>query len=317
MNDVDLASRIKAVAQKSPFISFLLLIVYVIAWALIGQFIGLGLVWLLFGVDLQTIQAIINGSVSHPRLHTIMLIIQGTQHAFATIIGSLFFIRQFESQPIADLNINKVLQARPIILMVAVVITFMLFDALIIEWNRNMDLPSFMDEMEKSMQESETVREALTKKLIDFKNIYQFLAGLLAIAVIPAIGEELVFRGLIQTKFKQIFGNVHVAVWLAGFFFSFIHFQFYGFVPRMLLGVLFGYLYVWSGNLWYPIIGHFINNGFTLLMVYLYQDKTVPYNIEDTAAVPWGTSLLSFAIFAVLLYTFKNHFTNHQPFPHE
>ncbi len=129
------------------------------------------------------------------------------------------------------------------------------------------------------------------------------------IALIPAIGEELVFRGLIQPKIYKMSRNVHVAVWLTGFIFSFIHLQFYGLIPRMLLGVLFGYLYAWSGNLWYSILGHFINNGFTLIMYYLHQRQSVTINIEDTASVPWGISLAFMAVSAFLLISLKTYFS--------
>ncbi len=142
-------------------------------------------------------------------------------------------------------------------------------------------------------------------------------AGLLVIALIPAIGEELVFRGLIQPKVHKLFGNIHAAVWITGFLFSFIHFQFYGLVPRMLLGVLFGYLYAWSGNLWYPVLGHFINNGFTLVMFYLHQQKTVNIDIDDTASVPWATSLAFMAVSGFLLYSLKMYFAKKGFRPHE
>lgn len=96
-----------------------------------------------------------------------------------------------------------------------------------------------------------------------------------------------------------------MAIWIAAIFFSAIHLQFYGFFPRLLLGALFGYIYYWSGNLWYPIFAHFVNNGFTLVMLYLYQQKATDIDLEATDAVPWSGALIAFAVGAVLLVYFK------------
>src|SRR5690554_5832087 len=104
-----------------------------------------------------------------------------------------------------------------------------------------------------------------------FDNAGDFILALIVIGLIPAVGEELLFRGLVQNQIGAITKNIHVAIWLAAFLFSTFHFQFYGFVPRMFLGVLFGYLYYWSGNLFIAMLAHFINNGLTLILLYMYQ----------------------------------------------
>jgi membrane protease YdiL (CAAX protease family) len=145
----------------------------------------------------------------------------------------------------------------------------------------------------------------LTEYLTAFETIPQLLVGFVVIALIPAIGEELVFRGLLQPRVQRLTHNVHAAVWITGFIFSAIHFQFYGLIPRMLLGVLLGYLYVWSGNLWYPIVGHFTNNGFTLLMIFLYKKNTIDIDIEATSAVPISTALYSLLVTVALIMVLK------------
>jgi hypothetical protein len=317
MSQSEFAERIKTATEKSPFLSILLLLVFVVVGLLIGNAVAVAIVMLVTGVDMYTIQEIASGSVEHPQTFTILLILQGVALAFTMIGSALAFLSFVEKKSFSDLNDNPYVWALPAMLTVLIVIVFMPFDALIIEWNQHMDLPPFLDELEKQMQASEAVRSELTKKLTDFRNVPQLLAGLFVIGLIPAIGEELVFRGLIQSKLIKMFGNVHVGVWAAGFIFSFIHFQFYGFVPRMLLGVLFGYLYVWSGNIWYPIIGHFTNNGFTLVMYYLYQKKTVGVNIDDTASVSLRTTLISFAVLVFLLYIFKSYFTRYRTSQYE
>jgi membrane protease YdiL (CAAX protease family) len=139
------------------------------------------------------------------------------------------------------------------------------------------------------------------------------LLAVVVIAVLPAIGEELVFRGIIQRELFRGTNNIHVAIWISAAIFSAIHIQFYGFVPRMLLGALFGYLYYWSGNLWMPIIAHFINNGFTVVAMYLYQQGSVKMDIENAEAAPWSSVLFSAVITTALLYFFKKFYEKRRP----
>jgi len=97
--------------------------------------------------------------------------------------------------------------------------------------------------------------------LLSVDNPSDWLLNIVVVAAIPAIGEELFFRGIVQTKLVDYIKNPHLAVWLGATFFSVFHFQFEGLFPRILLGALFGYLYYWSINLWIPIILHFFNNA--------------------------------------------------------
>jgi membrane protease YdiL (CAAX protease family) len=133
------------------------------------------------------------------------------------------------------------------------------------------------------------------------------LVGMFVIAVLPAVGEELVFRGIVQRRLYTLVRNPHVAIWTAALAFSAIHVQFFGFFPRLLLGALFGYLYYWSGNLWYPIFAHFVNNGFTLLMLYLHQQGSVEMDIESIETVSWSVALISLVSSGALLYFFRQH----------
>ncbi len=109
----------------------------------------------------------------------------------------------------------------------------------------------------------------------------RFLLNLLMIAVIPAVGEELFFRGILQEHLRQGFRNTHLAVVVTALAFSFFHFQFQGFIPRFFLGLLFGYLMVWSGSIWVPVLAHFINNGSAVLVEFLAQKGVLQTGYEE------------------------------------
>jgi hypothetical protein len=104
------------------------------------------------------------------------------------------------------------------------------------------------------------------------------------IAILPALGEELLFRGLIQHLISRWFRNSHVAIFGTAFLFSFIHFQFFGFVPRFLLGLYFGYLLFWSGSLWLPIVAHLINNGLAVFY-YHYAGNSEAFTTIDNIGI--------------------------------
>jgi membrane protease YdiL (CAAX protease family) len=160
-----------------------------------------------------------------------------------------------------------------------------------------------MDSFEQWAKLQEDKLKDLTIFLTEFRSFEQFLLGFIVIGILPGIGEELLFRGILQNKLKQLLGNAHIAIWLAAIIFSAFHLQFYGFVPRMLLGALFGYLYQWSGNLIYAMVAHFVNNGFTVIMMYLYQQNRIALDI-DKQEVPSDAAFLSLILTALLVLVF-------------
>jgi membrane protease YdiL (CAAX protease family) len=106
-----------------------------------------------------------------------------------------------------------------------------------------------------------------------------------------------------------------VSIWVAAILFSAIHFQFFGFVPRVLLGALFGYLYYWSGNLWLAILAHFVNNGFSVLAMYFYQQGKLGFDLESPESVPLNAVIISGVLTVALLYYFYKYFENRKPQP--
>jgi len=128
------------------------------------------------------------------------------------------------------------------------------------------------------------LQEAADKEQIAFlkdQGISRLILNLFMIGVLAAVGEELFFRALLQRIFIKWTKSVHIGVWVTGIVFSMAHFEFLGFIPRMLLGVYLGYLFVWSGSIWVPIFAHFVNNASGVLISYLEDQKVVSKGIED------------------------------------
>jgi membrane protease YdiL (CAAX protease family) len=131
---------------------------------------------------------------------------------------------------------------------------------------------------------------------------------MLMLAIIPALGEELIFRACFQKVLGRWTGNYHLAIWLSAIIFSSIHFQFYGFFPRMFLGALFGYLLVWSGSIWLPILAHFLNNGMAVVGAYVLQQEGKNLDqVFESDPVSWPILISSTLAFVGLIWYFHNY----------
>ena len=115
------------------------------------------------------------------------------------------------------LSFTKV-QISPLLILFLCTIFFMLFNGLIVEWNKNIEFPSFLSSFEEYAKSRELELEKLTLFLVSFENFYQYLLGIIAVAIIPAFCEEYLFRGVIQKKLEVIFNNFFA---LSLFYFSY------------------------------------------------------------------------------------------------
>lgn len=134
--------------------------------------------------------------------------------------------------------------------------------------NSGLHLPDWLSGVEQWMIRKEDQANSVIDILIASNNYGNLMLNLLLIAVLPAIGEELIFRGIFQKIFYNLFKSGHLAIWIAALIFSALHFQFFGFAPRFILGLVFGYLFYWSGTLWLPVISHFVNNAYPVILIF-------------------------------------------------
>ncbi len=293
-------------SERSLISLLLILIISFLAFNTVGPFLGILASMPFLDFDFSKTMDILLNPFDNPSAKIPMLITQGVASAFGFI-----FIPWIYLKGRYNLSLEKFfrpLHPHSINLMGLtglIVISFMFVNAFFIEWNMNMELPDMFAKLEELMLEFEETAKKLTEQLTQFDNIGQFILAMTVIAIVPAIGEEFLFRGIVQNLLVNVSRNIHLSIWISAFLFSAIHFQFFGLMPRMLLGALFGYLYFWSGNLLYPIAAHFINNGFTLLMIYLFRSDVINFDIESTDSVPITTVLIFGVITTALLYYFR------------
>ncbi len=134
-------------------------------------------------------------------------------------------------------------------------------------------------------------------KLLTMDSPLELAGTILIVAVLPAIGEELLFRGCLQKEIER-FGSAHLAVWITAIVFSAFHLQFAGFLPRLGLGLLLGYLYIWTRTLWVPIVIHFIFNGLQVVLMYFMSSDLMPTEHADTTGTStWALLGSTFCVF--------------------
>lgn len=183
---------------------------------------------------------------------------------------------------------------------------FMPMMSLISNWNESMQFPNSLQFLQDWMRESEDSAALMTKKIVEDATWIGFFINLIVLALLPAIGEELFFRGCLQNIFGRWMRNKHAVIWLVAIIFSAFHLQFFGFVPRLLLGAFFGYLYLWSRNIYLPIFGHFVNNAGAAVTAFYYSRKGVSFEqmsqFEQESIWVYLASLIFTVIFVVLFY---------------
>jgi len=292
--------------SRSLISLLMILVISFLAVNTIGLFLGILISMPILDFDYsQTMDLLIN-PFDNPSAKVPLLITQGVGSAFGFIFIPWIYLKgkyNISLEPFFKPFHNNSFNL--IGLTMLIVISFMFVNSFFIEWNLNIELPGVLSGIEDLMRMLEENAKKLTELLTQFDSASQFLLAMVVIAIIPAIGEELLFRGIIQNLLVNISRNIHIAIWVTAFLFSAIHLQFFGFIPRMLLGALFGYLYFWSGNLFYPMVAHFINNGFTLLMIYLYRSEVINFDVEKTESVSITMVLIFGVITTGLLYYFK------------
>lgn len=164
----------------------------------------------------------------------------------------------------------------------------------IIYWNESMRLPQVMHELEKTLRELEDNSLAVTNVILNDSSAGALISGILIVGCLTGLAEELFFRAGLQRILEMRLG-IHWSIWTAALVFSLMHFQFYGFVPRLIMGVFFGYLFYWTGSIWAPVIAHAFNNSVVVLTEWLNRRGITSYDYPM-----FGVSKTEFPVMAVL-----------------
>ena len=259
----------------------------------------------LFNISLEDFMSLISGNYDVPNGRMAMLFAQGLGSGIGFWAASWFIIRFIEKAELHwDIQRAR-FNGKNLGLIVLMTLGGMFFNGLLVYLNAQLELPEVMAGIETWMKEMEAQLMELTKFLTDFQSVPELLTGILVIGVFAGVGEELFFRGLIQPKMQGHFKSPHWGILITAIIFSAIHVQFYGFLPRVFLGALFGYMYHYSGSLLFPIIAHIFNNSLTVVVVYLSNQGLFDFDLESTDSVSYPAAIAGFLVLILGFLYFK------------
>jgi membrane protease YdiL (CAAX protease family) len=226
--------------------------------------------------------------------------------SIGTFIVSSFFLGFLFSDDIRRfLSLHKVRIVSLVLVLFSMLVVIPLMNYLD-ELNGQISLPEAMRGIEDLLKSKEAELTELSRKVLTSDTMAGLFFNLFVMAVIPAIGEEFFFRGVIQKTLQQHLKNIHVAVWITAFIFSATHFQFYGFIPRFLFGAYFGYLLVWSRSIWLPVMAHFVNNATIVIYYFIIQKRNIGFDLETIGTngeLLWvGVSIVVFSFLVLTIW---------------
>lgn len=280
--------------------------IFVIFLCFIAFFIGgLLLAIPIFNISISDITNIASSNSSIEILKYLQII-----QAFGLfIIPSLILSFLFKKNNSGYLQLKNKSNIISIILAISIIFVSLPFINFLAEINAKIKLPEILASVENWMKSAEENAMVLTEKFLKVDTVKGLLFNIFMIGILPAVGEELLFRGIFQRLFSEWTKNAHWGIFISAFLFSAFHMQFYGFFPRLLLGMILGYFLYWSKSLWLPIIAHFVNNTMAVITYYFITKGDINEDFEKIGSQPETlySAIISLVLMGGFLFLlFKN-----------
>ncbi len=251
----DINMYLKAsLAYRPASRQLLVLLLLVLAGSIFSSLLGMCIFWLVFGFKSQP-----SGSPDAMRL------LQFVSALGTFLLPSLGMAYLCSDNSREYLLIKKKTTFFPYLLVVVSMFLLMPTISLTALLNEQMRLPGALKVIEDWMRVQEDLGTKLTNLLVFGGGVMPLASNFVVVALTAAVAEEFLFRGTLCRTLGRFGLGHHAVIWLSAIMFSAFHLQFYGFIPRLLLGAYFGYLLYWGRNIWLPVLAHFTNNAVALL----------------------------------------------------
>lgn len=224
---------------------------------------------------------------------TNLQITQVCNQVLGFLLPPLLYVMLVHEKPFNYLGCNEL--PKWSLLGIVAMFTVLPFNAWVAEWNENIVFPESMAALEAKLKALHEMYESTSEMLMNGSNL---AVGIIIFGLLAAVSEEFLFRSVIQKAFVKLFKNAHVGIIVTAIVFSAFHSDFYGFFPRVILGLMLGYMFWLSGSIWASIIMHFVNNSTIVMLYYLNKVGTIEIDIEK-----FGTTDSAFLIILSLMVT--------------
>jgi len=290
--------------EAHPIIQLIFLLAITFAGALIFSFIGVAWIFFKSGFSIEMMTEITTNIADYPDYaRELQFFSQLGTFIFPALLAAYLFSDNYKEYLQLDTPFNW-----PVILWTIVsMLVAIPFLNCVTYFNQQVVFPEALSGLEELLKRMEEENARFMESILYTDNTMAFIFNILIIAVFAGVGEEFMFRGVLQNIFGRIIRNKHILIWTIAVIFSAIHFQFYGFVTRALLGAYLGYLIYYTKNMWVPVLAHFTNNFVSVVLFRVYQDKPLEMEELDTIGYgsTWWLSVASVALFVFAFWQIK------------
>lgn len=301
MENIKLIHRYPAWYEK--FSQILILIGVTMISAIVFSLIGLAVGSLVSGAGFQELTSYQISQINDAQV-TGLKVFQFFSAVGLFLIPAFVVPILFREKLMRYLSLNKPPKLMPFMLVLPLLAIIYPFINWLNELNQALTLPESLSWLMEWLKSTEKENQQLIKTFVNMDSTGQYLLNVLVIAITAAVAEEFFFRGLIQRMLYQWYGRVHLAIIITAFLFSAFHMQFFGFLPRFFLGLILGYLLLYTRTIWVPVFAHFVNNFAGITAAFLRQKGIVQVNMESQAAMnyPFATALVSLVLGGVIMF---------------
>ena len=287
--------------EKSVGYRFAMLLLLMIAGAMLGYIIALASIPLVFQIPFSALMDVLNMDSGLEITPAVLKYVQLILATFVFIVPANAYSHLFSDNTFVFFEFKK-----PSLVFLFFAALLWLFTLPIISFladiNNKIAFPTSFAGLENSFRLAEARAENATRFLLNITSVSGLMVNLLVIAVVAAIAEELIFRGIIQKLLFEQSKNIHLAIWLTALVFSLFHLQFFAIIPRIVLGAALGYTFYWSKSIWVPIFFHFINNACIVFASYLYQKKLIATDPNEITFFPNSVLFVAFICSIAMVY---------------
>jgi hypothetical protein len=300
-------ARLFKIYDQPPVIQLFVSIIVILLTGTILLSLFMAASALIFGISIDKLLAIPISANNHEAV--IMLkYIQGVYHISLFIVPAMILMYLMNNGHDSFSGMNKIPSFQYVFFVFILAFALFPVTGLTGVLNSKMVLPEWLSGVENWMRTKEDNASDITEMLIGSSNVADLGVNIIILALLPAFGEEMIFRGILQPVLSNIFHSHHAGIWITSVIFSSIHMQFFGFIPRLILGLSFGYLYYWTGNLWLSIFAHFMNNMVPVISSYFIGWKDFDSRANSIVGQNYFVPLFSAALLLVIFYYFRSEY---------
>lgn len=223
----------------------------------------------------------------------------------AFVVPALVYAKLFEYKPSVFFKANKLPSFKTLIFTFAVFLLANFVLSLLVQLTQLIPFADFDSKFIKTLLETEALTELAFKRFLNFTSPLFFVLVFIMMAVLPALGEELTFRGVFFNLFERSTQNTVFAILFSALIFALIHFQLHNFLAIFFMGVLLAYIYHITQNIWLSIAAHLFNNGMIVILSYISHLGIIEYDFSKNDDFPLIVSIFGALVFFITLYFYR------------